>query len=38
MYGADNSNLFKVRLTGKDGSPFYLNAMDIVISEYGDKK
>lgn len=37
-YGADQANIFKVRITGKDGSPFYLNAMDVKISEYGDKK
>ena len=30
-WNRDNANLFKLVVTGKGGSPFYMNQVDIVI-------
>ena len=30
-WNRDNANIFKIAVTGKDGSPFYMNQIDIVI-------
>lgn len=27
----DNANVFKIAISGKDGSPFYMNQLDLVI-------
>lgn len=27
----DNANIFKIAVSGKDGSPFYMNQVDIII-------
>lgn len=34
MYKSDHANIWKVYISGSDGSFFYLNAIDIEISNH----
>lgn len=38
MYKSDHANIWKVYISGSDGSFFYLNAIDIEISNHWDPK